>query len=105
MISLFLSVCAPFCPYNSKTTSSIKLKFGRQIHPGVQTYFPKFGIICLKSKVRREFFSFSIGHIEKSDSTHHIHKSIFCFLIMSLCSGVTIQMSGEVTNTVILVVL
>ena len=41
MISLFLSVglsvCAPFRPYNSKTITPIKLKFGGQIFHGVQT--------------------------------------------------------------------
>ena len=29
-----LSVCAPFCPYNSKTITSIELKFGGQIFHG-----------------------------------------------------------------------
>ena len=45
MISLFLSVrlsvrlsvCAPFRPYNSKTITLIELKFGGQIFHGVQT--------------------------------------------------------------------
>ena len=55
MISLFLSVCAPFCPYNSKTITSINLKFGRQIFHGVQMDSSKFGVIC---KVRREFLLF-----------------------------------------------
>ena len=66
MISLFLSVllsvclsaCAPFCPYGSKTITSIELIFGGQILPGVQMNSSKFGVICLKSKVRREFFFF-----------------------------------------------
>ena len=68
MISLFLSVClsvcAPFCPYNSKTIPSINLKFGGQVFHGVQTDSSKFGIICLKIKVRREFFLFLIGNIQ-----------------------------------------
>ena len=45
---------------------SIELKFGGQILPVVQTDSSKFGIICLKSKVRREFFLFSIGHIQRN---------------------------------------
>ena len=72
MISLFLSVClsvrlsvcAPFCPYNSKTITSINLKFGRQIFHGVQMDSSKFGEICLKIKVRREFFLFLIGNTQ-----------------------------------------
>ena len=59
MISLFLSVCAPFCgfcPYNSKTITSIELKFGGQVFYGVQTVSSKFGVICLKIKVRRQAF-------------------------------------------------
>ena len=40
-----LSVCAPFCSYNSKTTASIKLKFDGQIFHGVQTDSFKYGII------------------------------------------------------------
>ena len=58
MISLFLSVCAPFYPHNSKTITSINLKFGKQIFHGVQMDSSKFGVICLKIKVRREFFYF-----------------------------------------------
>ena len=62
MISLFLSVClsvcAPFSPYNSKTIPSIKLKFGGQIFHGVQTESSKCGVICLKIKVRRHVFKF-----------------------------------------------
>ena len=65
MISLFLSVgqsvCAPFRPYNSKTITPIKLKFGGQVFDGVQTDSSKFGIICVKIKARREFFLFLIG--------------------------------------------
>ena len=65
MISLFLSVCqsvcALFCPYNSKTITPIKLKFGGQVFYGVQTDSSKFGIICVKIKARREFFLFLIG--------------------------------------------
>ena len=45
MISLFLSVCAPFCPYNSKTITPIELKFGGQVFHGVQTDSSKFGVI------------------------------------------------------------
>ena len=37
-----MSVCAPFCHYNSKTVSSIKVKFGGQAFRGVQTDFAKF---------------------------------------------------------------
>ena len=40
-----LSVSAPFCPYNSKTITSIEFKFGRQIVHGVQTDSSKFGKI------------------------------------------------------------
>ena len=58
MISLFLSVCAPFRPYNSKTITPIKLKFGGQVFYGVQIDSSKFGIICVKIKARREFFLF-----------------------------------------------
>ena len=62
MISLFLSVrlsvCAPFRPYNSKTITPIKLKFGGQIFHGAQTDSAKFGVICLKIKARREFSYF-----------------------------------------------
>ena len=36
-LSVSLSVCAPFRPYNSKTITPIKLKFGGQIFHGVQT--------------------------------------------------------------------
>ena len=65
MISLFLSlclsVCAPFCPYNSKTITPIELKFGGQVFYGVQTDSSKFGIISVKIKARREFFLFLIG--------------------------------------------
>ena len=64
MISFFLSVCAPFCPYNSKTVTSIELKFGGQVFHGVQMDSSKFGVICLKIKVRRQIFKFLIGHIQ-----------------------------------------
>ena len=68
MISLFLSVClsvcAPFRPYNSKTVTPIELKFGEQIFHGVQTDSSKFGVICVKIKVRREFFLFLIGNTQ-----------------------------------------
>ena len=64
MISLFLSVCAPFGPYNSKTITSIELKFGGQIFHGVQMNYSNFGVICLKIKVRRHVFKFLIGHIQ-----------------------------------------
>ena len=59
-----LSVCAPFFPYNSKTITSIELKFGGKILHRVQTDSPKLGVICLEIKVRREFFLFSIGDIQ-----------------------------------------
>ena len=65
MISLCLSVCALFYRYNSKTIISIELKFRGEVLPGVQANSSKFGVICLKSKVRREFFLFSIGHIQR----------------------------------------
>ena len=49
MISLFLSVClsvcAPFCPYNSKTITSIEVIFGGQILPGVQMNSSKSDVI------------------------------------------------------------
>ena len=72
MISLFLSVClsvrlsvcAPFRPYNSKTITSIKLKFSGQVFHGVQTDSSKFGVICVKIKARREFFLFLIGLLQ-----------------------------------------
>ena len=68
MISLFLSVrlsvCAPFRPYNSKTITPIELKFGRPIFYGVQTNSSKFGVICVKIKARREFFVFLIGLLQ-----------------------------------------
>ena len=58
MISLFLSVCAPFRPYNSKTIGSIMLKFGGKVFHGIQTDSSKFGVICLKIKVSRQVFYF-----------------------------------------------
>ena len=72
MISLFLSVClsvrlsvcAPFHPYNSKTIKPIKLKFGGHVFYGVQTNSYKFGVICVKIKARREFFVFLIGLLQ-----------------------------------------
>ena len=68
MISLFLSVCLSVCalfrPYNSKTIPLIELKFGGQVFYGVQTDSSKFGIICLKIKARREFFLFLIGLLQ-----------------------------------------
>ena len=64
MISLFLSVCAPFRPYNSKTITPIELKFGGQVFHGVQMDSSKFGIICLKIKARRDFFLFLIGLLQ-----------------------------------------
>ena len=63
-LSVHLSVCAPFRPYNSKTITPIKLKFGGQIFHGVQTDSSKFGVICVKIKVRREFFLFLIGNTQ-----------------------------------------
>ena len=75
VISLFLSVCAPFRPYNSKTITSIDLKFRGQVFHEVQTVSAKFGVICLKIKVTREFFLiFKLEiHIETA-SLHHIRK-------------------------------
>ena len=64
MISLFLSVCAPFRPYNSKTITPINLKFGGKVFHGVQMDSSKFGLICLKIKARREFFLFLIGNTQ-----------------------------------------
>ena len=64
VISLFLSVCAPFRPYNSKTIIPIELKFGGQVFYGVQADSFKFGIICVKIKARREFFLFLIGNTQ-----------------------------------------
>ena len=64
MISLFLSVCAPFRPYNSKTITPIELKFGGQVLHGVQTGSTEFDVICLKIKARREFFLFLIGLLQ-----------------------------------------
>ena len=68
MISLFLSVClsvcAPFRPYNSKTITPIELKFGGCVFYGVQTNSSKFGVICVKIKARREFFVFLIGLLQ-----------------------------------------
>ena len=64
MISSFLSVCASFRPYRSKTITPIELKFGGQVFHGVQTNSSKFGVICMKIKVRREFFSFLIGNTQ-----------------------------------------
>ena len=63
-LSVYLSVCAPFRPYNSKTITPIELKFGGQVFYGVQTEFSKFGIICVKIKARREFFLFLIGLLQ-----------------------------------------
>ena len=68
MISLFLSVClsvcAQFCPYSSKTMTSISLKFGGQVFHGVEMDSSKFGVICFKIKVRTEFFLFLIGNTQ-----------------------------------------
>ena len=63
MISLCLSVCAPFWPYDSKTITSIDFRFGGQVFHGVQTDSSKFGVTCLKIK-SREFFLFLIDHIQ-----------------------------------------
>ena len=64
MISLFLSVCAPICPYNSKTITLISFKFGGKVFHGVQMDSSTFGVICLKIKVRREFCLFLIGNTQ-----------------------------------------
>ena len=63
---LSVCLCTVLPLYNSPTITSIKLKFGGQILPGVQMNSSKFGVICLKSKVRREFLLFSIGHIQRN---------------------------------------
>ena len=52
------SVCAPFCPYNSKTITSINLKFGGKVFHGVQTDSSKFVVICLKIKPGESFSYF-----------------------------------------------
>ena len=57
-LSFRLSVCAPFCPYSSKTMTSISLKFGGQVFYGVQTDSSKFGVICLKIKSGESFSYF-----------------------------------------------
>ena len=54
VISLFLSVCI----------TPIELKFGGQVFYGVQTDSFKFGVICVKTKARREFFLFLIGLLQ-----------------------------------------
>ena len=74
MISLILSVCAPFRPYSSKTVTPIKLTFHGQVFHGVQMDSTKFGVICLKIKVRRVFLIFNWAYTVKSTSLHHIHK-------------------------------
>ena len=63
-LSVCLSACGPFCPYNSKTITPIKLKVGGQVFYGVQTDSFKFGVICVKTKARREFFLFLIGLLQ-----------------------------------------
>ena len=68
MINLFLSVCPSVCasfhPYNLKTITPIKLKFGRQVFHRVQMDSSKFSVICLKIKARKEFFLFLIGFLQ-----------------------------------------
>ena len=63
-LSVCQSVCAPFHPYNSKTIPPIELKFGGKVFHGVQTDSFKFGVICVKTKARREFFLFLIGLLQ-----------------------------------------
>ena len=63
-LSVQLSVCALFHPYNSKTITPIELKFGGQVFHGVQTDSSKSGVICVKIKARREFFLFLIGNTQ-----------------------------------------
>ena len=63
-LSVRLSVCALFRPYNSKTITPIEVKFGGHVFHGVQTDSLKFGVNCLKIKVRREFFLFLIGNTQ-----------------------------------------
>ena len=55
-VSVCPSVCTPFRPYNSKTITPIKLKFGGQIFHGAQTDSAKFGVICLKIKASFSYF-------------------------------------------------
>ena len=78
-----------------KTITQINLKFGGEVFYGVQADSSKFGVICLKIKVRKEFYLFLIGNIHSETvSLHHIRKkSIFYFLMMSLLSDVTMQLS------------
>ena len=57
-------VCAPFCPYNFKTITSINLKFGGKVFYGEPMDSSKFGVICVKIKARREFFLFLIGNTQ-----------------------------------------
>ena len=63
-VSVCLSVCAPFHPYNSKTITPISLKFGGQVFHGAQMDSFTFGVICAKIKARREFFLFLIGLLQ-----------------------------------------
>ena len=48
----------------NKTIISIKLKFDIQVFHGVQTDSSKFGVICFKVKVRREFLLLLFVHIQ-----------------------------------------
>ena len=61
--------------------ASISLKFGGQVFHGVQTDSSKFGVICLKIKVRRELFLFLIGEntVKLLLFITYVKKSIFCF--------------------------
>ena len=48
----------------TKTITPIELKFGGQVFYGVQMDSFKFGVICVKTKARREFFLFLIGLLQ-----------------------------------------
>ena len=62
-LSVCLSVCAPFCPYNSETITPIELMVWQVFH-GVQMDSTKFGVICMKIKARRKFLLFLIGLLQ-----------------------------------------
>ena len=62
MISLFLSVCATFCPYNTESITSIEVKFGGQVFHGVQMDSSEFGVIFhWKLKSGESFSYFQLG--------------------------------------------
>ena len=68
----------------------ISLKFGGQVFYGVQTDSSKFGVICLKIKVRRIY---TVKHSETA-SLHHICKKINILLSdVIILNDVTVQFS------------